>query len=963
MKAYKCFVCSLEINELNTIKSHLRIIHNIKDGPYLKLKCCNNIHPCDSQFFSYGSFSKHMLQCINNSFVSLSNRNESIETISHSKNNSNSTLDKKLTSAINFTNSATHASNIVNSFTQPIYVSTECSNSSLPNLNQQGISVNPTLNNSKSVVCPIPTKILKLSSICSENQVIHSNLESTNQNVSVNPTLINSNSISISTECSNSSWPNLNKQSISVNPTLNNSKSVVSPISTKTVNPTPFCSNFENIRPNSVPATNNEDLLLSNIVKLKLPDSVTNEIFSSFTSYINTKSDDLLQFVLANNFSNPQDYKSLVDKVKNQKNSFSKISTTYLRNKKLESGPNYVKPVRIVVNTELKPVLHYRSKLYYKKAKQVTFAYTPILKTLELLLRHDEVRSALATPETHIPGVYKSPSDGTIIMNSEFYKQYPSALKIILYFDEYEAVNPLGSKTGRHKLGALYMTLANLPFHVNSKLKAIQLVAKFNCKFLKSGKLTLNDILKPVFEDVSKLEEGVYLNNELLHGSIFTISADNLGGNSIFGFVECFVALYFCRYCTASKEKCQKMIKEDKNLIRNIDQYLKHYEEFKKQSAVNKKVTHFFGVKGICCFIKLKYYNMFDNMTFDGMHDLLEGLAQYDLKFIGKYMISQKILTLAEINERIESFDYGPINQSNKPSAFKVTKKGHLINQRAAQTWCLLSVFPLIFGDVITSVHKPKFKLITTLIEIAKIIFSPIITTVMINSLRTLIEVHHRIIFNHFRSTLPAKYHFIIHYPFMIERMGPPINYWCMRFEGKHNFFVDLINKIKNYKNLPMTLSNRHQIISYNFWGNSLSKLNELSVGKRKFVDVPSYIVNSLNIENVPLTRIHAVNFLNYNSIKFAPGYFVISNVVKTVPNFNEILYVFDHENEFIFITKKWHTSQYNEKYSAYEIQALDSYEVIYFKNLKHFETFNKIQNYKKNEWFVITKYNFYDKK
>lgn len=68
---------------------------------------------------------------------------------------------------------------------------------------------------------------------------------------------------------------------------------------------------------------------------------------------------------------------------------------------------------------------------------------------------------------------------------------------------------------------------------------------------------------------------------------------------------------------------------------------------------------------------------MFDNMTFDAMHDILEGIGQLNLKFVGKYMISQKMLTLDEINKRIESFDYGPINQSNKPSAFKVTKKGH----------------------------------------------------------------------------------------------------------------------------------------------------------------------------------------------------------------------------------------------------------------------------------------------
>lgn len=64
-KLYKCFICSLQISELNTLKSHIRIIHNIKDGPYLKLKCCNNRSRCDSTFLSYSAFSRHMLNCIN----------------------------------------------------------------------------------------------------------------------------------------------------------------------------------------------------------------------------------------------------------------------------------------------------------------------------------------------------------------------------------------------------------------------------------------------------------------------------------------------------------------------------------------------------------------------------------------------------------------------------------------------------------------------------------------------------------------------------------------------------------------------------------------------------------------------------------------------------------------------------------------------------------------------------------
>ena len=35
--------------------------------------------------------------------------------------------------------------------------------------------------------------------------------------------------------------------------------------------------------------------------------------------------------------------------------------------------------------------------------------------------------------------------------------------------------------------------------------------------------------------------------------------------------------------------------------------------------------------------------------------------------------------------------------------------------------------------------------------------------------------------------------------------------YWCMRFEGKHNYFKDLAHRIKQFKNIAKSLSHRHQ--------------------------------------------------------------------------------------------------------------------------------------------------------
>lgn len=42
-------------------------------------------------------------------------------------------------------------------------------------------------------------------------------------------------------------------------------------------------------------------------------------------------------------------------------------------------------------------------------------------------------------------------------------------------------------------------------------------------------------------------------------------------------------------------------------------------------------------------------------------------------------------------------------------------------------------------------------------------------------------------------------------------RFGPPIRYWCMMYEGKHNYFKDMAHRVKSFKNIPKTMAQRHQ--------------------------------------------------------------------------------------------------------------------------------------------------------
>lgn len=59
------------------------------------------------------------------------------------------------------------------------------------------------------------------------------------------------------------------------------------------------------------------------------------------------------------------------------------------------------------------------------------------------------------------------------------------------------------------------------------------------------------------------------------------------------------------------------------------------------------------------------------------MHDLLEGVLQYEVKELLLQLIKVKCLfTLEELNRRVSCFDFGYYNDSNKPSPIGEAKLG-----------------------------------------------------------------------------------------------------------------------------------------------------------------------------------------------------------------------------------------------------------------------------------------------
>uniref|UniRef100_A0A7M5VG98 C2H2-type domain-containing protein n=1 Tax=Clytia hemisphaerica TaxID=252671 RepID=A0A7M5VG98_9CNID len=105
------------------------------------------------------------------------------------------------------------------------------------------------------------------------------------------------------------------------------------------------------------------------------------------------------------------------------------------------------------------------NKMKYKKkgSKQViaedqdTFIYIPIIESLHQLLKDSMMRKELLRePQASAKDVLFDFQDGELFQNDKYFQDHKDAIALIIFHDEIEVCNPLGSKAGKHKLDLYY---------------------------------------------------------------------------------------------------------------------------------------------------------------------------------------------------------------------------------------------------------------------------------------------------------------------------------------------------------------------------------------------------------------------------------------------------------------------------------------------------------------------------
>lgn len=619
-------------------------------------------------------------------------------------------------------------------------------------------------------------------------------------------------------------------------------------------------------------------------------------------------------------------------------NHLKKFASTFCRRQNFKDTDLFVPPTELNIALRWDKRYNSETNSFDTVRKHCTFQYVSILNTLQCLFQIESFRKIYFNNEHFCDSQYiKSFCCGCNCQTEAFFNKNPNAIKIGLFYDDFEIVCPLGSKTSVHKMGAIYFSILNLPTYFFSKIDHIYLCALFFTEDI-ADENSINTILNPIYNDLSELEtEGIFAYDRTLKGTLVAVSHDNLGGNSLFGFQKSFSCGKYCRFCELNYHEMKETTLEMSESLRS-SKFIMQSADLKFQNVLNN----------------LQNYNMFKNGTVDIMHDILEGAVPFALKIFFKYLTEHKILTSTKIQSILYSYQYTYLDRKNKPTKITLKKNSKTsIGLYASQNWCLIVHVPFLFYEYKNKISDKKiWDLITSLLEVMRVIFSNTIPRFEADLLKEKIRKHLQIILDLGHSLLP-KHHFMTHYPRVLHFVGPLVLMWCMRYESYHRNFTKIGRFLNNFSNLAKTLALRHQQKQYQ----KLKAIDfdiKYKFGKKQLYSASDYhLIN--NLLDLSLYK-YTVSYVECGFI-YKKGFFIVSNEKDSNNNlkFCKIENVLVNEkSEIAFICKLFITKTYSSDYCAYEINESDTVSVIFFDDLKLKSSYNSLKTF--NSEFIVSK-------
>ena len=445
--------------------------------------------------------------------------------------------------------------------------------------------------------------------------------------------------------------------------------------------------------------------------------------------------------------------------------------------------------------------------------KKMSFRYVPITETLKSYLMHDDVLEAISVDPLSKPGVISEFTDGTVYQENIYCRNHPGCLMLHLYIDEVELCNPLGSAKKKHKITAVYMTVGNIPRKYLSALRNIHLVLL--CPSVVAKKYGLEVVLQNAISDIRTLESdgiSVHYGGHVyhFHGTVVSVSGDNLASHELGGFRMCFSSGRICRYCMITYDTMKNFTSESDAGFPILRTQSVH--EMHVKSVVNdSSLSAVYGVRGDCCMRDLETFNAITHLPPDVMHDVLEGVVPKSLSVILKKLLSNKVMSVKQFDSRLSAYKFGSNDRKDIPPLLGNTFFSSEIHGTAAQNYTLLRMLPYLIGDLVP-VNDETWELYIILRSICDIVLAPVVHDSWLPVLDSLICDHHRLLLSYDSAAFTPKMHFLCHYPRLFTVYGPLRHLWCMRYEAYHHCLKSIVHHTGNFKDICRTLTERNQL-------------------------------------------------------------------------------------------------------------------------------------------------------
>lgn len=519
------------------------------------------------------------------------------------------------------------------------------------------------------------------------------------------------------------------------------------------------------------------------------------------------------------------DQKRSIENIMSHTPSFEGLETIWKQELFFKRHMGLLEPKICVVGESLVPkIINNRDRVIMQVHKGY---YVPFLENIQALLSMPELDLPF---DLHLDDRGECRSDildGNYAKSHPYLRLHPDAVAIMLYVDDFEVVNPIGSHNKKHKLTVYYAQLCNIPSQYRSKLSAIQLVAVALTKDLKRFNFGTKSLLANFIADLKRLHSGVQLTvgqrDTMLRGLLLCVTADTPAAQLLGGFKEGVGTAHRpCRTCDVSRENIAGGFVHEDFTERDEREHYDRCDTLDSDmtAAARRFWSKEYGVVSRSVLMDVPGFMITKGLLHDPMHVLLEGICPMEVKAIIRLFIANDLFSLDAFNDTLTSFPYTEEESRDKPVPISRTTLNageHSLRQSSQSMKNLVIVLPFVIARLIDFESpeyrelEPNWNNFILLREIVLLVFSPVIHDVGILLLKTYVATHNEQFVELYADELPytPKMHYLVHLVQQMSEFGPGRMQSCIRFEAKHGWAKNL--RWRNFRNVPKTFAFQHQ--------------------------------------------------------------------------------------------------------------------------------------------------------